>query len=149
MINTKMLIDGYKIARKYTKTYEDAQDALQDACLKAHVKSGQVSGDKGAWFRTIVRTTALNHHRYDKVQVPYINIEKIDNSMECLIIEERLDNMYEMLIELDKKEVVIVMGKHGSTTRKEIAEYLGISTATVTNIYNRTILKLRKQMEEL
>lgn len=142
----RMLTDGYKIARLRTNTPEDAEDALQDACVRAITKSAQCKGKLAPWFRAVVRTTALNHHRPDKPKVPYLDIVPAPEREP----EPDVSILDILLKSLTAREKVCILGKYiDGTSRKELAKKYNCTEKTITNITNRSIKKMRKTLEEL
>jgi RNA polymerase sigma-70 factor (ECF subfamily) len=55
---------AYNLARWLVGNDADAQDAVQDACMKAlRASASYRGGDFRAWFLAIVRTTSISHLR--------------------------------------------------------------------------------------
>ena len=63
--------DAYSLARWITSNSADAEDVVQDACLRAFRSIGNFSnGDARAWVLTIVRNTADTWLRKNRPSVP-------------------------------------------------------------------------------
>jgi RNA polymerase sigma factor (sigma-70 family) len=58
--------DAYSLARWITGNRTDAEDVVQDACLRAFRAIGSFSGDGRAWVLTIVRNTAYTWLRKNR-----------------------------------------------------------------------------------
>src|SRR5262245_17862753 len=60
--------DGYRVARRILRRHEDADDALQDAYVKAFraLDRFEMGRPFGPWFLTIVARTALSALRQGK-----------------------------------------------------------------------------------
>jgi RNA polymerase sigma factor (sigma-70 family) len=58
--------DAYALARWITGNRADAEDVVQDACLRAFRAIGSFSGDGRAWVLTIVRNTAYTWLRKNR-----------------------------------------------------------------------------------
>jgi len=69
------LDDAYTLARYLLRDEHDAQDAVQDAALRAFRYFHRFrDGDPRAWFLTIVRNccyTWQRRHRHDRLAVPF------------------------------------------------------------------------------
>jgi RNA polymerase sigma factor (sigma-70 family) len=70
------LDDAYTLARYLLRDEHDAQDAVQDAALRAfRYFDGYREGDSRAWFLAIVRNcchTWQRRHRHDRLSVPLL-----------------------------------------------------------------------------
>jgi RNA polymerase sigma-70 factor (ECF subfamily) len=58
--------DAYALARWITGNRADAEDVVQDVCLRAFRSIGSFSGDGRAWVLTIVRNTAYTWLRKNR-----------------------------------------------------------------------------------
>ena len=144
------LDEGYRLARWLTGSATDAEDVLQEACLRAYRGIETFAeGSARAWFLTIVRNTCyswLQQHRTSSI-VYSEDLDAIDSAAldlggsaaepprtpESDLIgkqeRERLARAVEAL-PVPLKEVLILREYHGLSYR-EIAEVGGIPLGTV------------------
>ncbi len=74
----KRYCDGmFIIAQRYLRDTEAAEDAMQDAFIKAFQKLGQFKGDVtfGAWLKRIVINTCLDSIKAKKIDAESLNEE--------------------------------------------------------------------------
>ncbi len=141
----KDIKDAKVIARKYTRTIQDAEDVVQKACVKALVKSGQCTGDSSAWFRSIVRTTALNHHRSDK---PTCQYEARYHDHEIVTDKKPLYDLEKNIMGLPKDlaQVLHCLYIEGKK-QKEAATQLEITQPTLRKRRDTAIQILKKELK--
>jgi RNA polymerase sigma-70 factor (ECF subfamily) len=59
------LAAGYNLARWFLRNPHDAEDAVQDACIRAlRGTAGYAGGNRKAWFLMIVRNVCLTRLRH-------------------------------------------------------------------------------------
>ncbi len=144
------LDEGYRLARWLTGNPTDAEDVMQDACLRAfRAIEGFAEGNARAWFLTIVRNTCyswLQRHRpatlvssEDLTAADQTELEKGGalappaRTPESLLIEKdqaaRMQRAVEAL-PVAIRETLILREYHGLSYR-EIAEVSGVAIGTV------------------
>jgi RNA polymerase sigma-70 factor (ECF subfamily) len=68
---------AYNLSRWLLRNPHDAEDAVQDACLRAFRAFGGFHGADGrAWFLTIVRNVCYSHLRQGKRDFPKVTFEE-------------------------------------------------------------------------
>ena len=135
---------AYNLARWLVRNDHDAEDIVQDACVKAlRFSEGFRGGDGRAWLLTIVRNTALTwlrHHRAADL-TPFddevhgadasASVESLDPAAIALQRDERrqINRALESL-PIDYREV-IVLREIEDLSYREIAAIAGIPIGTV------------------
>ena len=67
---------GYNLARWLTRSEEDAEDVVQEACLRAFAAFGGFRGGDGrSWLLRIVRNTAYTWLKRNKSQEPPLSFD--------------------------------------------------------------------------
>ncbi|NND63115.1 MAG: sigma-70 family RNA polymerase sigma factor [Flavobacteriaceae bacterium] len=152
----KQYCDGmFIVAQRYMKDAAAAEDAMQDAFIKAFSKLHQYKGDVtfGAWLKRIVINTCLDAIKAKKMEMYPINEEvlgKVDeedwmvsdevSTTEIADAIEKLDDPYRIVVQLYLLE---------GYDHKEITQILGISeSASRTNLY-RGKNKLKETLKHL
>lgn len=145
---------------RYTKSYEDAEDVLQDGFIRVFTNLHQFKqeGDLGAWIRRIMVNTALSylnkHSRYRKeMNVDNIAVHPVSDDDPAIKMDTK--ELVEMIRQLPVGyqtifNLVAVEGYDHS----EVAELLNMNINTVRSQYSRaralliTILKEYNNMTE-
>jgi RNA polymerase sigma-70 factor (ECF subfamily) len=71
------LDSAYNLSRWLLRNPHDAEDAVQEACLRAFRSFGGFRGTDGrAWFLTIVRNVCYSHLRQGKRELPKVAFEE-------------------------------------------------------------------------
>ena len=152
----KRLYDQYSkimfgICLRYSNSYDDAKDILQDAFIKVFTKIGQFnsSGSFEGWMKRIFVNTALEHYRTNK------------NHMNQSDVEFANDNPhYDYTIEkISQKEILAILNKMSPGYRNvlnlfiiegyshaEIAEMMGISEGTSKSQLSRARVILQQEI---
>ena len=147
----KQYCDGmFIIAQRYIKDIATAEDAMQEAFIKAFSKLEQFKGDVtfGAWLKRIVINTCLDMIKAQKMEMYAINEEvmnvvdddswEISDTITLAQVHraiEQLKNPYKTVVQLFLLE---------GYDHQEISEILGISeSASRTNLYRG-----KKQLQE-
>lgn len=141
------LDDAYALARWLTKNGTDAEDIVQEACLRAFRAIDQFAyGDARVWLLTIVRHTAYRWLRKNrpsalllgedleslerKHALPYEpNVETPESALIAKTESERLKSMVQNLPE-SIREVLVLRDIQGHSYR-EIAEICAVPIGTV------------------
>jgi RNA polymerase sigma-70 factor (ECF subfamily) len=131
---------AYELARWLTRRAQDAEDVVQEACLRAFRFFGTFRGGDGrAWLLTIVRKTSYTWLQKNRAREPAsFDQEKhdlasaADDPQAQMAQTEDAELLRDVLGELpaEFREVIVLRELHGYSY-KEIAEALGIPRGTV------------------
>ena len=145
---------AYNLARWLMRNPQDAQDAVQEACLRAfRFFDGYRGGDGKAWLLAVVRNTCRSWQRRQSREsgaVPFDEVVHSERSPGAAQERELFDrekmgllrNCIESL-PLDFREV-LVMRELEEMSYQEIAEATGLPLGTVMSRLSRA----RKRLEE-
>lgn len=146
---TKSAVYAYALSILHNQM--DAEDAMQETYLKirgaAHLYQSQ--GKPLAWILTITRNICLMKYRQQKRQFscPEEELKDVVDFGQITDREDRivLETAFEVL---SKEECqIIVLHAVSGMKHREISELLGIPVSTVLSKYNRSLKKLRGQLE--
>ena len=140
------------VARRFMKNDPDAEDAMQEAFIKAFQKLDQFKAEVtfGAWLKRIVVHTCIDKLKLNRLELlrldeSYMNV--VDQS-ETLMVEdgitiEQVKECIEMLPE--KYKYVVMLYLIEGYDHQEISEILAI-----TQVASRTqLLRGKKKLQEL
>jgi RNA polymerase sigma factor (sigma-70 family) len=135
------LADAYALARRITSSHSDAEDVLQEACLRAFRAVGDVVDNSArSWLMTIVRNTAFTWIRKNRPSAVFAvdDLEEVEvaqadpgePSSETMVIAK--SDMETCIAALPDpfRQVVILRDLHGLSYR-EIAERTKVPIGTV------------------
>jgi RNA polymerase sigma factor (sigma-70 family) len=139
--------DAYSLARWITGSRADAEDVVQDACLRAfRAIGGAVDGSARPWVLTIVRNTAYTWLRKNRPSAVLVveDLEAVENARavpgdpdsetpETTLIAKTDAAALEAAIAdvpMPYRETMILRDVHGLSYR-EIAEVTGVPIGTV------------------
>lgn len=144
------LADAYTLARWLTRSRDDADEVLQEACIRALRAIEQQSGANArAWLLSITRNTAYTWLR-NKSRTPYVALDDLSEK-DLAIVEEQgthgvssRDPEAEMIARADAeqlkksltelpiefREALVLRDIHG-LGYQEIAEVTGVPVGTV------------------
>ena len=152
---------AYTLARYLTRNPQDAEDVVQDACLRAlkyfEGFRGEEEGSARAWLLTIVRNTAhtwRTRHRPAALAVEFEETQHSDAVAE--------DNPEGVLREKSAKETlgraldrlapefreVIVLRELQGLSYKEISDVAGVPVGTVMSRLSRARARLQDALRE-
>lgn len=153
----KQYCDGmFIVSQRYLKDTAKAEDAMQEAFIKAFRKLNQFKGDVtfGAWLKRIVINTCLDVLKSNKAEVVPLNEEVIhiaDDESDWEVSDDvtvtEIIGTIEKLPE-NQKNVVQLFLMEGYD-HQEISEILGITeSASRTNLH-RGKLQLKESLKHL
>lgn len=140
----------YGFALSILKNKHDAEDVMHDAFIKVYTAAVTYKpmGKPLAWMLTIVRNLCYTKMRSGGVCEDISEYEDLvsagnhDSVLDKMILQEALSKL-----DFEERQIVVLHSLTGLKHR-EIAEILELPTGTVLSKYNRSIKKLRKQLEE-
>jgi RNA polymerase sigma factor (sigma-70 family) len=146
----------YNIAYRITGTQPDAEDALQEAFIKAFQKIGSFKGEAtfGSWLKRIVVNQCISDIRKRKAYFEEFGNEaekKIENEDQPQISEKvPINKVMDAIDELpDGARVVFTLKAVEEYKFKEIAEMLNLSESNCKVQYHRSKKLLSKKLAEV
>jgi RNA polymerase sigma-70 factor (ECF subfamily) len=150
------LDSAYNLSRWLLKNPHDAEDAVQDACLRAFRAFGGFRGADGrAWFLTIVRNVCYSHLRQGKRELPKVAFEEDLHGSPQDLGEANAQSWLEVKSELlhraldrlatEYREVIVLHDVEGLSYR-EIARVAEIPLGTVMSRLARGRGKLETEL---
>jgi RNA polymerase sigma-70 factor (ECF subfamily) len=155
----------YRLALKITRNPQDAEDALQDAFLKAYAHLGEFRGDSrfSTWLVRIATNAALTKMRQrssewcvsstqpnqteKRVSRPREMKDSYDDPEERYSKTELLGILSEVIESLNLSlRMVFVLRDFQSFSTQETARFLGISEVAVRNRLLRARLQVRQRL---
>lgn len=136
----------YTLARRLTKTAEDAEDVLQETFLEVCRSLGGWRGEGSlwGWIRTITASKALMRYRREKLRAT----DELDESVEIsrtgtddVPLRLDLESALERLSE--RARAVVWLHDVEGYTHEEIAEFMGMTTSFSKSQLARAHRKLR------
>jgi RNA polymerase sigma factor (sigma-70 family) len=135
------LREAYALAYRITGSHADAEDTLQEACLRAFRAVGNVEDNSArAWMMTIIRNTAYTWIRKNRPSVVFTvdNLEEVEVAQADLgepdsenVVMARSDMETAIAaLPVPFRETVILRDVHGLSYR-EISERLNVPIGTV------------------
>ncbi|GLB52013.1 hypothetical protein NBRC110019_10520 [Neptunitalea chrysea] len=134
----------FHVAYRFLKSVEDAEDAMQEAFVKAFKKLHQYNSEVpfGAWLKRIVINHCLDQLKYDKNKIESIEDQlyepvEVENEefSEAWLLEVK-ESIMEAIERLSEKyRIVVLLFLVEGYDHKEISEILGITeTASRTKL---------------
>ncbi len=130
---------AYNLARWITQDEHDAEDVVQEACLRAfRFFEGFHGGNSRAWLLTIVRHTCYTWLQKNRAHEPVAFDEELDDvesgaSAEDLLLQNADQSALRQAIEelpVEFREVIVLRELEG-LSYKEIAGVAGVPLGTV------------------
>ena len=132
---------AYNLARWLTRNDQDAEDVVQEACLRAYrFFAGFYGGDSRAWLLTIVRNTCytwLRHNRAHELTTPFDesvhDVECESLNPEVLLLHQADQQQLRQALEalpVEAREVIVLRELEG-LSYKEIGAIADIPLGTV------------------
>ena len=147
---------GVRLARWLTRDQHDAEDVLQEACLRAfRYFRTFTGGDARAWFLTIVRNTSYGWHRHGcKDRIDAFDEEQHSAGRPALVDPETLLLQTEDAAWIRRAmnslsapfHQVLVLRELEGLTYQELADAVGIPVGTVMSRLSRARVALRRAM---
>ena len=145
---------AYTLARYLMRNAQDAEDVVQDACLRALKYFEGFRGEEGtsarAWLLTIVRNTA---HTWRKRHRPDALAVEFDESQHSEAIADRDPEAEETLgralehLAPEFREVIVLRELQG-LSYKEISDVVGVPVGTVMSRLSRARARLQEALRE-
>jgi RNA polymerase sigma-70 factor (ECF subfamily) len=149
--------DGmFIVAQRYMKDRAKAEDAMQEAFIKAFRKIGQFKGDVtfGSWLKRIVINTCLDAIKANKAEViplneDVIHIADVESDWEVSddVSLTEIVQAIERLPENQKNAVRLFLME--GYDHKEISEILGITESASRTYLHRGKLQLKESLKHL
>ena len=147
---------AYTLARYLTRNDHDAEDVVQDACVRALKYFDTFRGDQEggtsarAWLLTIVRNTAYSwhtSHRHDALTTEFDETEHSDVVADAdPDAKETLSRALERLAP-EFREVIVLRELQG-LSYKEISDVAGVPVGTVMSRLSRARTQLQRVLRE-
>ena len=131
----------------YLHHYADTEDAMQSVYLKIkmYISSYKAGTNGDAWILQIAKNHALDMIRNRKQTQ---SIDEIEIATESFAEPQGVTEVMERVLNEEEYRIVTMHVVNGYKHR-EIAEFLGCPTGTVTSKYKRAIEKLQKALKEV
>jgi RNA polymerase sigma-70 factor, ECF subfamily len=153
------LDSAYNLCRWLLRNPHDAEDAVQEACLRAFRAFGGFRGTDGrAWFLTIVRNVCYSRLRQGKRQSPTVAFEEDlhgapqdsgeENAHSWLEVKGELMRQALERLPAEYREVIVLHEVEGLSYR-EIAGVAGIPLGTVMSRLARGRGRLQTELATL
>ncbi len=140
----------YTLARRLTRTAEDAEDVLQETFLEVCRSIGRWRGDSGgslwAWVRTIAASKALMRYRREKLRETDVLIDAPGQAEGDVPLRLDLETALGRLPE--RTRAVVWLHDVEGYTHEEIAELMGMTTSFSKSQLARAHQKLRGWLGE-
>jgi RNA polymerase sigma-70 factor (ECF subfamily) len=151
------LDSAYNLARWLARDAADAEDIVQEACLRAfRYFNGFHGGDARAWLLTIVRHTSYRWLRKNRVQQPATEFDEAIHTgpaatdPETLMLQKADSQLVEQAIRAlpARFREVLVLRELEGLTYKEIAAVVGVPVGTVMSSLSRARDRFRHLVTE-
>lgn len=150
---------AYTLARYLTRNEQDAQDVVQDACLRALKYFDGFRGEPGtsarAWLLTVVRNTAYSWRRGHRVDALTTEFDEAQHSEAVandhpegvLLQQAAKETLGRALDQLapEFREVIVLRELQG-LSYKEISEVAGVPVGTVMSRLSRARTRLQEAL---
>ena len=147
---------AYNLARWLTRNDQDAEDVVQEACLRAFkFFGGFYGGDSRAWLLTIVRNTCytwLRHNRAHELTTPFDetihDVECAGLNPEALLLHQADQQLLRRALEalpVESREVIVLRELEG-LSYKEIGAIADIPLGTVMSRLARARKRLQHDL---
>jgi RNA polymerase sigma-70 factor (ECF subfamily) len=152
---------AYTLARYLTRNAHDAEDVVQDACLRALKYFDSFRGEEGtsarAWLLAIVRNTAFSSVRRQSPEAAALEFDEVQHSgaaadqhPESVLLrsaaKESLGRALDRLAP-EFREVIVLRELEG-LSYKEISDVAGVPVGTVMSRLSRARARLQEALRE-
>ena len=141
---------AYTLARYLTRSDADAEDAVQDACLRAIRHFATYRGEEGAsaraWLLTIVRNVVFTKHHRGRAEAEAVEFDEEmhsdaaaeENPEEHLLRSEARKSIHRALerLSVEYREMIVLRELQGFSY-KEIGAVTGVPIGTVMSRLSR------------
>jgi len=145
---------AYTLARYLTRNAHDAEDVVQDACLRALKYFDGFRGEPGtsarAWLLTIVRNTAHSWHKQHRTDGLAVEFDEREHSPAVTNGQpEARESLGRALDRLapEFREVIVLRELQG-LSYKEISDVTGVPVGTVMSRLSRARARLQAALRE-
>ena len=150
---------AHNLARWLVRNNDDAEDVVQEACLRAfRYLTSFRGGNARAWVLSIVRTTAFRWLHKNRAQQPATEFDEGVHSEgsealdpEALLLQDVDAQLLEQAINNlpDRLRAVLVLREQEELSYKEIAEVVGVPMGTVMSTLFRARERFRCAVSDL
>jgi len=145
---------AYTLARYLTRNAHDAEDVVQDACLRALKYFDGFRGEPGtsarAWLLTIVRNTAHSWHKQHRTDGLAVEFDEREHTPTVTNGQpEASESLGRALDRLapEFREVIVLRELQG-LSYKEISDVTGVPVGTVMSRLSRARARLQAALRE-
>ena len=139
----------YGFALSLLKNQHDAENVMHDTSIRAYKSAGSYKpmGKPMAWILTIVKNLSYNLLKTGRVSEDITQYESLlhvdegDTAIDRMILAKAF-----AILEFEERQIVILHALTGMKHR-EIAELLDVPIGTVLSKYNRSLAKMKKEIE--
>jgi RNA polymerase sigma-70 factor (ECF subfamily) len=146
--------DVYRLCYRYLNNHEDANDAAQDAFLRAYRAIGRFRGDSAfsTWLYRIAVNTCLNYRAARKPagsELPDALVDPRPGAQARVEKDERSRRVREAVSRLpEKQRATVILKVYHDLTHEEVAGVLGSTVGTVKANLFHALGNLRKTLGE-
>lgn len=140
----------YTLARRLTKTAEDAEDVLQETFLEVcrSLSGWRGDGSLWGWVRTIAANKALMRYRREKVRATEVLDDELSVGQAATDVPLQLDLEAALARLPERTRAVVWLHDVEGYTHEEIAELMGMTTSFSKSQLARAHQKLRRWLGE-
>jgi RNA polymerase sigma factor (sigma-70 family) len=140
----------YTLARRLTRTAEDAEDVLQETFLEVcrSLSGWRGDGSLWGWVRTIAANKALMRYRREKVRATEELDEELSVGQAAQDVPLQLDLEAALARLPERTRAVVWLHDVEGYTHEEIAELMGMTTSFSKSQLARAHQKLRRWLGE-
>ncbi len=140
----------YTLARRLTRTAEDAEDVLQETFLEVcrSLGSWRAEGSLWGWIRAIAASKALMRYRREKVREADVLDEATEVGESVADVPLRLDLEQALARLPERSRAVVWLHDVEGYTHEEIAELMGMTTSFSKSQLARAHQRLRRWLGE-